>query len=91
MLDKEGHKVTALDNDAYSFRRLPPDFGGTALIGNGLDEEALKKAGIEKADAFVAVTQCPRWSAEYTTPCAATSTASWGWRPLARPRYSPRC
>lgn len=57
MLDKEGHQVTALDIDAYSFRRLPPEFGGTALIGSGVDEEALKKAGIEEADAFVAVTQ----------------------------------
>lgn len=57
LLDKEGHSVTALDYDAYSFRRLPPDFGGTALLGNGLDEDALKKAGIEEADAFVAVTQ----------------------------------
>lgn len=57
LLDKEGHQVTTLDVDAYSFRRLPPEFGGTALIGNGVDEEALKKAGIEEADAFVAVTQ----------------------------------
>ena len=56
-LDVAGHSVTVLDNDAYSFRRLPPDFGGIALLGNGIDEEALKKAGIEEADAFVAVTQ----------------------------------
>ena len=46
-----------LDNDTYSFRRLPPSFGGTALFGNGIDEEALKKAGIEEADVFVALTQ----------------------------------
>ncbi|MDI6814982.1 MAG: TrkA family potassium uptake protein [Dehalococcoidales bacterium] len=57
LLDAEGHRVTILDTDAYSFRRLPPDFGGTALLGNGIDEESLKKAGIEEADAFVAVTQ----------------------------------
>jgi trk system potassium uptake protein TrkA len=57
LLDIEGHSVTILDIDAYSFRRLPPDFGGTALVGNGLEEESLKKAGIEKADAFVALTQ----------------------------------
>jgi len=57
LLDKEGHEVTTLDTNAYSFRRLPPDFHGTALLGNGLDEEALKRAGIEEADAFVAVTQ----------------------------------
>ncbi len=57
LLDIEGHDVTILDTDAYSFRRLPPDFSGTALVGNGIDEEALKKAGIEKADVFVALTQ----------------------------------
>ncbi len=57
LLDTEGHKVTVLDVDAYSFRRLPSGFGGTALVGDGTDEEMLKKAGIEEADAFVAVTQ----------------------------------
>ena len=57
LLDKEGHAVTALDIDAYSFRRLPSDFKGTALLGNGLEEETLVKAGIAEADAFVAVTQ----------------------------------
>ena len=57
LLEADGHSVTVLDTDAYSFRRLPTNFSGTALIGNGLDQEVLKKAGIEKADAFVAVTQ----------------------------------
>ncbi|MFC1992954.1 potassium channel family protein [Chloroflexota bacterium] len=57
LLDVDGHTVTVLDNDTYSFHRLPADFGGTALLGNGLDEETLRRAGIEEADAFVAVTQ----------------------------------
>ena len=57
LLDADGHSVTILDTDAYSFRRLPPKFDGTALIGNGINEEVLKKAGIEETDAFVAVTQ----------------------------------
>ena len=57
LLDAEGHSVTVLDADEYSFRRLPSTFNGTALLGNGIDEEALRKAGIEEADAFVAVTQ----------------------------------
>ncbi len=57
LLEKEGHQVNILDTDAYSFRRLPPDYNGTALVGNGLDEDALKKAGIMEADSFVAVTQ----------------------------------
>ncbi len=57
LLDEDGHEVTVLDNDTYSFRRLPSSFGGTALFGNGIDEEALKRAGIEGADVFVALTQ----------------------------------
>ena len=57
LLDADGHTVTILDIDSHSFRRLPPDFSGTALVGNGIDEEALKRTGIEEADAFVAVTQ----------------------------------
>jgi len=57
LLESDGHSVTILDTDAYSFRRLPPNFKGTALVGNGLDQEALKRAGIETADAFVVVTQ----------------------------------
>jgi trk system potassium uptake protein TrkA len=57
LLDIEGHNVTILDIDAYSFRRLSSDFSGTALVGSGIDEEALKKAGIEEADVFVALTQ----------------------------------
>ena len=57
LLDKEGHKVTVLDRDSYSFRRLPPEFSGTALLGNGIDQEVLKRAGIEEADIFVALTQ----------------------------------
>ena len=57
LLDADGHTITILDVDAYSFRRLAPTFGGTALIGNGVDEAALRRAGIEEADVFVALTQ----------------------------------
>jgi trk system potassium uptake protein TrkA len=61
-LDADGHIVSIVDNDAYSFRRLAfspelPEFKGTALRGNGIDEEVLKRAGIEEADAFIALTQ----------------------------------
>lgn len=57
LLDADGHQVTILDTNANSFRRLRPDFKGTALVGNGLDQGALRRAGIEEADAFVAITQ----------------------------------
>jgi trk system potassium uptake protein len=57
MLDADGHQITILDTNDYSFHRLPPDFKGTALVGDGTSDETLMKAGIEKVDAFVAVTQ----------------------------------
>jgi trk system potassium uptake protein TrkA len=57
LLDSEGHQVTVLDVNSSSFRRLTPTFKGTALLGDGTDEDSLRKAGIEEADAFVAVTQ----------------------------------
>ena len=57
LLDAEGHKITILDINGHSFRRLPPNFSGTALLGDGTDPEVLKKAGIQEAEAFVAVTE----------------------------------
>jgi trk system potassium uptake protein TrkA len=57
LLEQDGHEITVIDTDAYSFRRLPPDFSGTALLGNGMDEDTLERAGIEKADVFIAMTQ----------------------------------
>ena len=56
-LDAEGHKVTIVDTDANSFDMLPSDFGGAAFLGDAIDEEMLKKAGISEADAFIAVTR----------------------------------
>lgn len=57
LLEEAGHEVTVLDTDPYSFRWLPADFKGNALVGDGTDEESLRKAGIEEADAFVSTTQ----------------------------------
>ena len=57
LLDADGHDVTIIDINDYSFRRLSSDFKGKALLGNGTEEDSLKRAGIESADAFIAVTQ----------------------------------
>jgi trk system potassium uptake protein TrkA len=55
-LTQEGNEVTIIDQAAASFTRLGDNFGGTALLGNGIDEDMLKRAGIEEADAFCALT-----------------------------------
>ena len=57
LLDSEKHQVTILDVNSRSFSRLIPTFKGNALIGDGTDEDSLRKAGIEEADAFIALTQ----------------------------------
>lgn len=56
-LDAGGHNVIVVDRDPFAFRSLPKSFRGTVLLGDGLQEEILKKAGVEMADAVVAVTQ----------------------------------
>lgn len=55
-MQRDGHNVTIMDRSPDAFRRLGQDFGGTKVVGNGIDESVLRKAGIEKMDAFVAVT-----------------------------------
>lgn len=57
VLFREGHDVTIMDMNPAAFRHLPPDFQGRRMLGNGIDQEHLRRAGIEEADAFVAATQ----------------------------------
>ena len=54
-LDREGHVVTVIDRLSESFARLGNDFQGKMVLGTGIDEDVLRRAGIETADAFVAV------------------------------------
>jgi trk system potassium uptake protein TrkA len=56
-LSRAGHEVTVLDLNASAFSRLDSDFRGSTLVGNGIDVDVLRNAGIERADAFAAVTQ----------------------------------
>jgi trk system potassium uptake protein len=55
--DQKGHEVLVLDSSTASFDRLPSSFGGTAIRGDGTDEDVLKRAGAEGADVFLALTE----------------------------------
>lgn len=55
-LERAGNSVTIIDKSSDSFQRLDPEFTGNTVTGNGVDEEVLRRANIERADAFVAVT-----------------------------------
>ena len=55
-LDAGGHDVSIIDIKARSFLRLAEGFRGESIIGNGIDEDVLRAAGVENADGFAAVT-----------------------------------
>jgi len=54
-LEKAGHTVAVIDQNREAFRRLGADFSGRTIAGVGFDRDTLLEAGIEKADAFAAV------------------------------------
>ncbi len=55
-LDTAGHEVTIIDERVAAFNRLGDGFGGNMVVGTGIDESVLRRAGIEQADCFCSVT-----------------------------------
>lgn len=54
-LDSAGHSVAIIDQNPDAFSRLSADFSGRRVTGSGFDRSVLKKARIEDAYAFAAV------------------------------------
>lgn len=54
-LEQRSHSVAIIDQNPDAFRRLGPSFSGTTVTGTGFDRDVLRRAGIDKADAFAAV------------------------------------
>lgn len=54
-LEDRNHTVAVIDNNPDAFRRLGPTFNGDKVTGYGFDRGVLQRAGIERADAFAAV------------------------------------
>lgn len=55
-MDRAGHTVTVIDYNTDALQRLESSFGGQTVIGDGIDEEVLRRAGIAETDVFVATT-----------------------------------
>jgi trk system potassium uptake protein len=55
ILEDLGHSVAMIDQDPDAFRKLSPGFKGVKITGIGFDRDVLIEAGIERADAFAAV------------------------------------
>jgi trk system potassium uptake protein len=54
-LESKGHEVAVIDQEGSAFRRLGSNFEGRRVQGVGFDRDTLREAGIERADAFAAV------------------------------------
>ncbi|MBC7526638.1 MAG: TrkA family potassium uptake protein [Chthonomonadaceae bacterium] len=57
LMFRDGHNVTIIDLQSEAFRRLGTKFKGNRIVGNGIDEDVMKRAGIDNADVFIAVSQ----------------------------------
>lgn len=57
MLSAANHKVSLIEWNPSSLRRLDPRFHGQTIIGSGLDQDILERAGIKQADLFAALTE----------------------------------
>ncbi len=55
-LEAQGHSVAVIDRDSGVFAKHGGGVAGRQLTGEVFDRETLVKAGIERADAFAAVT-----------------------------------
>lgn len=56
IMSDEGHEIAVIDSSSENLELLGPDFRGVTVLGIPIDEDVLKKAGIESADGFAAVT-----------------------------------
>jgi trk system potassium uptake protein TrkA len=55
-LAKNGNQVAVIDSKEGSFARLPKDAEVKRILGMGVEHDVLRKAGIEEADVFLALT-----------------------------------
>jgi trk system potassium uptake protein len=86
ILEDHGHSVAVIDLDPEAFRKLRPGYRGSKIAGVGFDRDVLIEAGIERADAFAAVS-----SGDNSNVIAArVARESFGVQRVAARIYDPR-
>src|SRR5215468_2131109 len=86
ILEDQGHSVAVIDQDVEAFRKLRPGFRGSKITGIGFDRDVLTEAGIERAEAFAAVS-----SGDNSNVIAArVARESFGVRRVVARIYDPR-
>ncbi len=85
-LEDQGHSVAVVDQDPEAFRKLRSGFKGTKVTGVGFDRDVLTEAGIERADAFAAVSN----GDNSNVIAARVARESFGVRRVVARIYDPR-
>jgi trk system potassium uptake protein TrkA len=86
ILEDSGHSVAVIDQDVEAFRKLRPGFRGAKVTGVGFDRDVLVEAGIERADAFAAVSS----GDNSNVISARVARESFGVKRVAARIYDPR-
>jgi trk system potassium uptake protein TrkA len=89
-LYQRGHTVVVLDQSETAFHNLPVDFRGRTVVGEALSQDALRRAGVEQADALAAVTSNDTINAIvahlartlYSVPSVVVRNFDSRWRPM---------
>ncbi len=89
-LSRRGHDVTVIDQVAAAFDNLPPDFRGRMVEGEVLNQDVLRRAGIDHAEGLAAVTNSDTLNAViahvartvYQVPRVVARNYNPRWRPL---------
>ena len=85
-LELAGHSVAVIDKNPRSLRRLHTGFAGVQVLGLGFAREALAEAGIERAEAFAAVTN----GDNSNILCARIARENYGIEHVVARIYDPR-
>jgi trk system potassium uptake protein TrkA len=89
-LYQKGHQVTVIDHMDTAFDNLPPDFRGRMVEEEALNQDVLRRAGIEQANGLAAVTNSDSVNAvvahvaraAYHVPNVVVRNYDPSWRPL---------
>ena len=56
LVRQAGHTLSLIDRSPEAFNRLPVQFQAARVLGIGIDQDVMRKAGVDQADLFVAAT-----------------------------------
>jgi trk system potassium uptake protein TrkA len=56
LMHEAGHQLTLIDRNPSAFGRMPLTISAQHVLGIGIDQDVMRKAGVDQAEMFVAAT-----------------------------------